>query len=168
MHEKEILNSARCGTSCSEILLGNSLVDPTKKRFHLSQSLVYDKGYALKNQPQFKIGGGKVELSKIEPAEIQCLDKEFASLQVLNNYLKNNKLKSLHLKFFMIISLFCSKKATLLSFRTSADVRTRVSSPHTWRSTKRCSTSRATSQKKSSTRRSNRSAFDIWTSSTTW
>ncbi|CBY33608.1 unnamed protein product [Oikopleura dioica] len=62
-------------------LPGNSLVDPTKKRFHLSQSLVYDKGYALKNQPQFKIGGGKVELSKIEPAEIQCLDKEFASLQ---------------------------------------------------------------------------------------
>jgi len=100
MHEKEILNSARCGTSCSEILLGNSLVDPTKKRFHLSQSLVYDKGYALKNQPQFKIGGGKVELSKIEPAEIQCLDKEFASLQVLNNYLKNNKLKSLHLNFW--------------------------------------------------------------------
>lgn len=68
------------GTSLP-FLPGSSINDPTKQRFHLSQSLGYRNGYAIRNQPQFEIGGGKIELSKLDPAEIQTLEKEHLELQ---------------------------------------------------------------------------------------
>lgn len=49
------------GTSLP-FLPGQSFSDPTKQRFHLSHSLGYKNGYALRDQPSYEIGGGKIEL----------------------------------------------------------------------------------------------------------
>jgi len=43
-------------------LPGMSFSDPTKQRYHLSNSLGYKNGYSMRNQPMYEIGGGKIEL----------------------------------------------------------------------------------------------------------
>ena len=41
----------------------------------------YTNGYALKHQPMHPIGGGKLDLSMIDPADVTTLDKEHLELQ---------------------------------------------------------------------------------------
>lgn len=60
---------------------GMSFSDPTKQTFHKSQTLGYTNGYALKHQPMHPIGGGKIDLSLIDPADVATLDKEHLELQ---------------------------------------------------------------------------------------
>jgi len=59
---------------------GMTFSDPTKQNYHLSQTLGYKNGYAMKNQPMYPIGGGKIELSKIDAADVLALDKEHLEL----------------------------------------------------------------------------------------
>jgi hypothetical protein len=62
-------------------LPGNSQNDPTRQRYHLSNSLGYKNGYQLQNQPRYEIGGGKIELSILDQAEVKQLEKEHLELQ---------------------------------------------------------------------------------------
>ena len=58
---------------------GMTVNDPTKQRFHLSQTLGFQNGYAMKNQPLYPIGGGKIELrfkNAVISKKIQLLDKK--------------------------------------------------------------------------------------------
>ena len=74
---------------------GMTFSDPTKQTYHRSQTLGYTNGYAMKNQvwdksgsdfdhdqikPLHPIGGGTIELSKIDDADVATLDKEFLEL----------------------------------------------------------------------------------------
>ena len=48
-------------------LPGNTFTDPTKERFHVSNSLTFKNGYPQEPQPKHPIGGGTIELSVIKP-----------------------------------------------------------------------------------------------------
>ena len=59
--------SGNTGTGGLPFLPGNTFTDPTKERFHVSNTLNFKNGYAQENIPKHPIGGGTIELSVIKP-----------------------------------------------------------------------------------------------------
>ena len=64
-YEKKTLGNT--GTGGLPFLPGNTFTDPTKERFHVSNTLNFKNGYAQENIPKHPIGGGTIELSVIKP-----------------------------------------------------------------------------------------------------
>ncbi|XP_022101498.1 EF-hand domain-containing protein 1-like [Acanthaster planci] len=61
-------------------LPGNTFTDPTKRRFHRSQSLGYKNGYALANRPEVGIGGEPLEVNQLSLAELEELNNKRPTL----------------------------------------------------------------------------------------
>ena len=59
------------GANALPFLPGNTFTDPTKERFHVSNSLNFKNGYPQEYIPKHPIGGGTIELSVIKPEGIE-------------------------------------------------------------------------------------------------
>ncbi|XP_033640737.1 EF-hand domain-containing protein 1-like [Asterias rubens] len=61
-------------------LPGNTFTDPTKRKYHRSQSLGYKNGYALSNRPEVGIGGEPIEVNQLSLAELEELNNKRPTL----------------------------------------------------------------------------------------
>ncbi|XP_038052074.1 EF-hand domain-containing protein 1-like [Patiria miniata] len=61
-------------------LPGNTFTDPTKRRYHRSQSLGYKNGYSLANRPEVGIGGEPLEVNQLSLAELEELNNKRPTL----------------------------------------------------------------------------------------
>ncbi|XP_033109623.1 EF-hand domain-containing protein 1-like [Anneissia japonica] len=61
-------------------LPGNTFTDPTKRKYHLSQSLGYKNGYALPARPTVGIGGEPLEVNQLSLAELDELNNKRPTL----------------------------------------------------------------------------------------
>merc|ERR1712106_156426 len=65
-------------------LPGNTFSDPSKERFHVSNTLNFKNGYRTEAQPMHPIGGGTIPQSVISPEDIERIQQEVSSLTVEN------------------------------------------------------------------------------------
>merc|ERR1711892_812906 len=65
-------------------LPGNTFSDPSKERFHVSNTLNFKNGYRTEAQPMHPIGGGTIPQSVISPEDIERIQQEVSSLTVKN------------------------------------------------------------------------------------
>jgi hypothetical protein len=63
-------------------LPGNNFSDPSKERFHVSNSLTFKNGYKVENVPMHPIGGGTIHQSVIKEEEIEALEQHVTDLTV--------------------------------------------------------------------------------------
>lgn len=80
-------------------LPGNTFCDPTKERFHVSNSLSFKNGYPQEPMPKHPIGGGTIELSVIKPEEITNLEAEIEKLTVKKDHVEKNEFIPCHKEF---------------------------------------------------------------------
>lgn len=52
---------------------GNSFTDPTKTRFHVSQTLSYKNGFIQSNRPKYAVGGEPLQYNQLEESELDEL-----------------------------------------------------------------------------------------------
>jgi len=87
------------GTGGLPFLPGNTFTDPTKERFHVSNTLNFKNGYAQENIPKHPIGGGTIELSVIKPEEISDLEAQVEKLTVKKNHVPKTEFIPRHKEF---------------------------------------------------------------------
>jgi len=80
-------------------LPGNTFVDPTKERFHVSNSLTFKNGYSLEPIPRHPIGGGTIELSTIKPEEVEDMGARIERLTVKKNHVPKKEFIPAHKEF---------------------------------------------------------------------
>jgi len=80
-------------------LPGNNFSDPTKERFHVSNSLTFKNGYPLEPVPKHPIGGGKIELSIIKPEEIRDMEGKMEELTVKHHHVPKKEFIPAHKQF---------------------------------------------------------------------
>lgn len=61
-------------------LPGNTFEDPTRRKFHVSQSLGYKNGYALAGRPEVGIGGAPLKVNQLTEEEINELNNKRPTL----------------------------------------------------------------------------------------
>ncbi|XP_072175362.1 EF-hand domain-containing protein 1-like [Diadema setosum] len=61
-------------------LPGNTFTDPTKRKYHRSQSLGYKNGYALPARPEVGIGGEPLEVNQLSLSELDELNNKRPTL----------------------------------------------------------------------------------------
>lgn len=54
-------------------LPGNAFTDPTKTRFHVSQTLGYKNGFIQSNRPKYAVGGEPLQFNQLDEAELDEL-----------------------------------------------------------------------------------------------
>jgi len=89
-------NTGTCGLP---FLPGNTFTDPTKERFHVSNSLNFKNGYAQETVPKHPIGGGTIELSVIKPEEISNLEAEVEKMTVKKDHVVKKEFIPAHKEF---------------------------------------------------------------------
>lgn len=87
------------GANALPFLPGNTFTDPTKERFHLSNSLTFKNGYAQEPMPKHPIGGGTIELSVIRPEEISDMEAQVEKLTVKKDHVPKKEFIPAHKEF---------------------------------------------------------------------
>jgi len=80
-------------------LPGNTFSDPTKERFHVSNSLTFKNGYPQEPAPKHPIGGGTIELSVVKPEEIASLEDQIEKLTVKKDHVPKKEFIPAHKEF---------------------------------------------------------------------
>jgi len=80
-------------------LPGNTFRDPTRERFHVSNSLNFINGYPQEPMPRHPIGGGTIELSEIHPEEIANLEENIEKMTFKKNHAPKKEFIPAHKEF---------------------------------------------------------------------